>query len=109
MGRDFPPPELAESWGEYLARLDREQATQQNRWIPLWWAIGTMLFVTGLIFCAYATQSKNWLLWVGMLAPLTAAGVLAVRALDRAERIATKRTQLTEADYTSQIRGGAIW
>jgi hypothetical protein len=98
MGRDIPPPELADSWGEFRARLDMEAAALESPWTPLWWTIGAILFGTGMICCTFAVQSKDWLLWAGVLAPLAAAGLLAVRAVDHADRIAARRAELSRLE-----------
>jgi peptidoglycan/LPS O-acetylase OafA/YrhL len=112
MGLDIPPPELADSWGEYRALLDRETAALENRWMPLWWTAGTILFGAGLLCCTFAVQTKDWLMWVGMLAPLAAAGVLAARAVAHADRVAARRAELRQLEYAWEIhrsRDAATW
>jgi peptidoglycan/LPS O-acetylase OafA/YrhL len=93
MGRSIPPPEEAESWGEFNARLELEAANLEQPQIPLWWIIGGLLFGIALVSCAYAFQGGHWWLWLCMLAPLGALGVMATRAVERADR---KRAQAAE-------------
>ena len=98
MGRDIPPPELADSWGEFRARLELERAATESPWIPLWWVAGALLFGAGMVCCTFAVQAKDWVLWVGMLVPLLAAGVLAARGVARADRRSTRAAQLRELE-----------
>jgi hypothetical protein len=44
MGREFLPPEEADSWGEFHARLEFEAADPGPLLIPVWWTVGGLLF-----------------------------------------------------------------
>lgn len=94
VGREFLPPEQADSWGEFHARLEDEVARRDGRLTPLWYTVAGLLFGTGLISCAYATQDRQWWLWLCMLAPLAVAGVMAVRAVERADRDRARAIEL---------------
>ena len=94
MGREFLPPEQADSWGEFHARLELEVADPGNPLIPVWWCAAGLLFATGLICCAYAVQDRHWWLWLCMLAPLGAVGVMAARAVERADQRRARAVEL---------------
>jgi peptidoglycan/LPS O-acetylase OafA/YrhL len=95
MGRSvLPPPEDADSWGEYRARLELERAAGQSLWTPAWWAIAGALFAAALLSCAYAINDHRWWLWLIMLAALGFDGVLAVRAAEHADRERARAVQL---------------
>jgi hypothetical protein len=98
MGRSVPPPEDADSWGEYRARLELERASGQSLWIPVWWSIAGMLFATALLTCAYAIRDDRWWLWLVMLASLGFVGVLAVRGAERADRERARAAELAELE-----------
>ena len=84
MGREFLPPEEADSWGEFHARLEFEAA------IPVRCCrvvdAGGLLFGVGLVCCAFALQGGRWWMWLCMLVPLGVVGVMAARAVERADR-----------------------
>ena len=40
MGREHLPPEEADSWGEFHARLELEQAASDGPLMPLWQVAG---------------------------------------------------------------------
>jgi peptidoglycan/LPS O-acetylase OafA/YrhL len=82
---EFLPPEQADSWGEYRARLEMETEARINPRRMLWWSLGP-LFGAALIFCLYAVQAHHWWLWLATCAPLAIVGVMAAQALDRADR-----------------------
>jgi hypothetical protein len=112
MGRSVPPPEEADSWGEFNARLEFEAADQGSLLIPLWWIIGGALFAITLICCVYAVQPGHWWLWPCMLASLGVLGVLAVRALERADRRREREAELIrlrEAWLDHVGRDAHIW
>jgi hypothetical protein len=98
MGRDFQPPEQADSWGEFHARLEWERTAAGNGWTGLWWAVAGLLFGVGLISSAYALQYHHWWLWVAMLTPLAIVGVMAVRAADRADRARERAGELNRLE-----------
>ncbi len=95
MGRDRPPPpESADSWGEFHALIEWERAERENSGSPWWRVLAALLFVTGLVFIAYAFQGGRPWLFPCALAPLAIVGVMATRAIDRAERDAERAAQL---------------
>jgi hypothetical protein len=94
MGRSVPPPEEADSWGEFHARLEFEAADPGSPLIPLWWIIAGVLFAVALISSAYALQGGRWWLWLCMLAPLGLLGVMATRAVERADRRRARAAEL---------------
>jgi peptidoglycan/LPS O-acetylase OafA/YrhL len=98
MGRSVPPPEDADSWSEFRARLERERAASHSAWTPVWWAIGGMLFATALLCCAYAIRDGRWWLWLFMLACLGFVGVLATRAVDSADRNRVRTAELARLE-----------
>lgn len=111
MGRSTPlPPEEADSWGEFHARLEIEAAGlgSGSPLTPLWWAIGGALFGTALICSAYATKD-GWWLWLCTLASLGVVGVMAARAVDRADRERARAAQIARLqdawlDHLEQTR-----
>jgi hypothetical protein len=88
------PPEQADSWGEFHARLELEAAAMGPWTTPLWWCLAAVLFVAGLISCDYALQDRRWWLWVVMLAALAIDGVMAARAVDRADKRRARAMEL---------------
>jgi hypothetical protein len=94
MGRALLPPEEADSWGEFHARLEFEQADPGSLLILLWQALSGVLFAAALFSCAYALQDRRWWLWLCMLASLGALGVLAARAIERADRQRARAAEL---------------
>lgn len=98
MRRPAPPPEEADSWGEYRARLEFERATGQSLWIPAWWAIAGLLFVSALLSCGYALSDGHWWLWLIGLPALGFMGMLAVRGADRADRNRMRAAELARLE-----------
>jgi CHASE2 domain-containing sensor protein len=98
MGRSALPsrPEEADSWGEFHARLEAELAGRHSPWTSVGWAVAGLLFGTALICNAYALTDGGWVLWVGMLAALGVVGVLATRAVSRADRNRARALELAE-------------
>ena len=94
MSRSVPPPEEADSWGEFNARLELEAADLGHPQMPLWWSVGGVLFGVALICCAYAFQGGHWWLWLCMLALLGVLGVMAARAVARADRQRARAAEL---------------
>src|ERR1700743_3289282 len=94
MGREILPPEQADSWGEFHARLEFEEAAPGSLLIPLCSAAAGLLFGVSLIFGAYAFKDGRWWQWVCTLALLAALGVLAVRAVERADRQRAREAEL---------------
>jgi hypothetical protein len=93
MGHSVPPPEEADSWGEFNSRFEFGMENPGPPLIPLWWSVGGLLFGVALVCCAYAFQGGHWWLWLCMLAPLGVLGVMATRAVEQADR---KRAQAAE-------------
>jgi peptidoglycan/LPS O-acetylase OafA/YrhL len=94
VGRELLPPEQADSWGEFRARLEFEAAAPGSPLIPLWSGAAGLLFGVALICCAYASTDGRWWQWVCALALLGAVGVMAVRAVDRADRRRARAAEL---------------
>jgi hypothetical protein len=95
VGRDFLPPEDADSWSEYHARLELEAAAGGASWLrPLCWAIAGALFSVGLICCAYGFQDHSLWLWLCMFASFGVLGVMAARAVDRVDREKARAVEL---------------
>ena len=94
MGRDLPPPELADSWGEFHARIEMERSAQENGRSACWRAVAALVFVAGLVCCAYALQGGQPWLWPAAMAAFAVVGVMASRALDNAEREGLRSSQL---------------
>ena len=109
MGREFQPPEQADSWGEFHARLEQEMTTSQSSWSGLWWSVAGLLFGVGLISCAYAVQEHHWWLWLAMLTPLAIDGVMAARAVDRADRARARAIELNrmESAWLAHLERGS--
>jgi drug/metabolite transporter (DMT)-like permease len=85
MGREFLPPEQADSWGEFNARLELELERQGDALTPLWSAVAGLLFGVTLICCAYAFTDRHWWLWLGWLASFAVVLTMASRAVRRAD------------------------
>jgi hypothetical protein len=109
MGRAMARPEDADSWGEFHARLEIEMAGLQGPvLLPLWWALGILAFVAGMVSWGYAFEHGMAWLWPCGLAALAVAGVLAARALDRAERHQARLTELERMweAWRDHLQGG---
>jgi len=85
MARQFLPPEQADSWGEFHARLELELESRGDLLVPLWWAVGGALFGATLICCAYAFTDRHWWLWLGWLTLFGVVLMMASRAVRRAD------------------------
>jgi hypothetical protein len=85
MGREFLPPEQADSWGEFHARLELELERQGGALAPLWSAVAGLLYGATLICCAYAFTDRHWWLWLGWLASFAVVLTMASRAVRRAD------------------------
>lgn len=94
MGRDLPPPEQADSWGEFHARIEQERAALGGNWSALWRSVAAVVFVAGLLCCAYGTQGGDWWLWIAMIVSFSIVGMMASRALSNAERNGNRAAQL---------------
>lgn len=98
MGRSAPPPEDADSWGEFRARLEIERAAGSSAWTPVWWAIAGLLFASALLCCGYAASGGPWWLWLLMLVSLGFLGVLAVQGAERADRNRVRAAELLKLE-----------
>jgi peptidoglycan/LPS O-acetylase OafA/YrhL len=85
MGRQLLPPEQADSWGEFHARLELELESRGDRLVPLWRAVGGALFGAMLICCAYAFTDRHWWMWLGWLTSFGVVLMMASRAVRRAD------------------------
>jgi hypothetical protein len=94
MGREYLPPEEADCWGEFHARLELEQARSGSPLTPLWRVVGGALFGVMLFICAYAFQDRHWWLWLGWLSLFGVLGVMAARAVERADRRRARAVEL---------------
>jgi hypothetical protein len=96
MDREFLPPEQADSWGEFHARLEHEleQTGRGDVLVPVWSAVAGLLFATTLICCTYAFTDRHWWLWVGWLASFGAVLTIASRAVRRADSRRARATEL---------------
>jgi hypothetical protein len=94
MGRQLLPPEQADSWGEFHARLELERDSRVNLLVPLWWAVGGALFGATLICSAYATAYGHWWLWLGFLASFGVVLIMASRAVRRADGMRARDLEL---------------
>jgi hypothetical protein len=95
MGREhLPPPEEADSWGEFHARLEVEQASSDGPLNPLWRIAAGFLFAAMLFTGAYAFQDRHWWLWLCWLSLFGVLGVMAARAVDRADRRRARAVEL---------------
>jgi hypothetical protein len=109
MGRAMARPEDADSWGEFHARLEFEMdGLHEPGLLPLWWVLGVLAFIACLVSWGYALEHGMTWLWPIGLAALGVAGLLAARALDRAER---RQARLTELErmweaWRDHLQGG---
>jgi len=94
MSREFLPPEEADSWGEFRARLEFELAEQGSWLTPLWGVVAAALFVVALLSSGYAMQYHRPLLWLCALASLGPLGVMALRAVEQADRRRARAAEL---------------
>jgi hypothetical protein len=88
------PPEQADSWGEFHARLELEAAAPGSWTTPLCWSLAGVLLSVSLICCNYALQDRHWWLWVAMFAALAIDGVMAARAVDGADKRRARTMEL---------------
>ena len=94
MGRQFLPPEQADSWGEFNARLEFELERRGDRLAPLWRAGAGALFGATLICCAYAFTDRHWWLWLIWLSAFAGVLIIATRAARRADRRRARDAEL---------------
>jgi hypothetical protein len=85
MGRQFPPPEQADCWGEFNARLELELENRGNPLTPLWGAIAGLLFGLTLICSAYAFTAGHWWLWLGWLTSFAVVLIMASLGVRRGD------------------------
>jgi hypothetical protein len=91
MGRESPPPDQAASRERFHARTEPDQAARRSPWLPFWWIVATLLFVTGLIFCGYAFEAHRAQLWLGAITAFAIVGTMVSRAMTDADRERFKR------------------
>ena len=110
MGQAQARPEDADSWGEFHARLEAEMADLHGWLIPLCWCVGVLAFVTGMMSWGYAFEPGNWWLWPCGLGAFAVAGVLAVRAVDRADRRRARMAELNRMweAWVDHLHGGRL-
>ena len=106
MGRDLLLPEHADSWNEFRARVEQEQAAQGGLVPGLCRTAAGLFFVSGLILIASAVQGGPKWLWLVAAALLGMVGVMAVRAMSNAERRASRIAQLSLLEQAWQEREG---
>jgi hypothetical protein len=94
VGREFLPPEDADSWGEFHARLEFELADQGSWLTPAWGVAAALLFVAALLSWGYAMQYHYPWLWLTGFGALSVLGVMAVRAVNRADQRAARAVEL---------------
>lgn len=94
MSRESQLSEHSVSWGVIVARIERTGPRVKHAWTGLWWALGGLLFGTGLLFSAYALTDRDWVLWLGMLAPLAIVLLMAMRAANRSDRALVRTVSL---------------
>ena len=94
MGRQLLPPEQADSWGEFHARLELERDSRGNLLVPLWQAVAGALFGGMLICCSYAFTDGHWWLWLGWLTSFAVVLVMASRAVRRADSMRARDIEL---------------
>lgn len=85
MSETTPLPR-AIAFDEFDERRDPEWAASQDSTSLIWRLAATVLFVDGMIFCAWAVAEHHWWLWAGMLVQLTVVVVMAARAVHTMER-----------------------
>jgi drug/metabolite transporter (DMT)-like permease len=102
MARESLPPEHADSWGEFHARLEDELARQRDVLAPLWSAVAGLLFGATLICCAYAFSDRHWWLWVGWLGSFGVVLTMAARAVRRADSRRARMAELARLQDTWQ-------
>lgn len=86
MGRELPPPGQAASREGFHALAEPERPGQRSPWLPFWWTVAALLFVTGLIFCAYAFEDHRMWLWLGAITAFAIVGMMTMRAMTDADR-----------------------
>ena len=94
MGRQLLPPEQADSWGEFHARLELELDSRGNLLVPLWRAVAGALFGGTLICCSYAFTDRHWWLWLGWLTSFAVVLMMASRAVRRADGLRARDIEL---------------
>jgi hypothetical protein len=110
VAREFLPPEQAESWGEFNARLEVELEGQRGALAPLWSAGAGLLYAAMLICCGYAFTDRHWWLWVTWLASFAVVLTIAARAVRRADSRrarAIELARLQDAWHDHLDRGSA--
>jgi len=102
MGRQLLPPEQADSWGEFHARLELELESRGDPLTPLWWAFAGALFGMTLICCSYAFTDRHWWLWLSWLTSFAVVLMMASRAVRRADGRRARDIELARLQETWQ-------
>ncbi len=95
MGRQYLPPEQADSWGEFHARLEFELENRGDPLAPLWLAVAGALFGLTLICCAYAFTDRHWWLWLCWLTSFGVVLMMASRAVRRSDSRRARDAELS--------------
>jgi hypothetical protein len=90
VGRDMPPPEEADSWA--------------GVWWVVWQVVGALLFVAGLLFCAYAFSDRHWWMWLCSFAAFAAVFSMAARAKTTMDREAERAAEIEQLERMWQAR-----
>lgn len=97
------PPEDADSWGEFRARRVEEEAAARTRPVsPLWSGLVGLVIVAsvGLDYALTLKGSVGLSVRLVMIALLAVVGVMAARAVHRAEQ---QRTRARELDRLQSL------
>jgi membrane protein implicated in regulation of membrane protease activity len=93
MGREGLPPEDADTYDEFRARLRQEEAAGPKRAVsPLWSGLVALVIPTGIIFGL--TGAASLPLKVGAAVVLAAILVMAMRTFRRTERQQARSIEL---------------
>lgn len=93
MGREGMPPEDADTYDEFRARLQQEEAARPKRAVsPLWSGVVGLLIPASIIFQLKGSASVP--LKVGVVVVFAAFVVLAMRSFRRTERQQARAIEL---------------
>ncbi|HEV3381052.1 MAG TPA: hypothetical protein VG142_08740 [Trebonia sp.] len=79
MGHQFPSPARTFSWDELSDQCRNDEYSHPAA--IAWQTAGALMFVNGLVLCAYACQDHYWWQWVGMLVAFGIVGAIASHAV----------------------------
>jgi hypothetical protein len=100
----MPPPEDADSWGEYRARLEWEEAEQPGLLSVACRVAAALLFVIGLLSGGYALTYHHWWMWLCSVAAFAVLFKMATRAKANLDREGERAAQLEMLDRMWQAR-----